>query len=44
MSGNLTAIVTTSGKMGYGSYKQLVIYGKQLLELSNRRRKRNGGA
>jgi hypothetical protein len=30
-----TAIVTNPGKMGYGSYTQLVIYGQQLLELGN---------
>src|SRR5580692_12044705 len=43
MYGKLHAIVTKPGKMGYGSYTQLVIYGEQLLDPSNRCHKRNGG-
>src|ERR1700733_2661641 len=38
MSGNLAAIVTRPGKMGYGSYAQLVIHSQQQLEPSHRRR------
>jgi hypothetical protein len=32
MSENLSAMVTSLPKMGYGSYTQLVIYGVLLLE------------
>ena len=42
--GNRPPIVTTSGKMGYGSYMQLVIYSQQLLAGCNWGNKRNGGA
>ena len=44
LQGKLIAIVTKPGKMGYGSYTQLVIYGQQLPEPSTWCHKRNGGS
>jgi len=41
---NLGPIVTVTGKMGYGSYTQLVIYSQQLLELGYKHHNQNGGS